>query len=126
MIRKSEQGYIALTTVIILGVTLLVAVLGFGFIIFFNRQSTTQAILKDDSYFAARACIEQALLNLTADSSYTGGEDISVGNNQCTISSVTPDGVNYLIITTATVERSTTTLELTVDGILDVVSFVEK
>ncbi len=126
MIRKSEQGYIALTTVIILGVTLLVAVLGFGFIIFFNRESTTQAILKDDSYFAARACIEQALLNLTADSAYTGGENISVGSNQCTISSVAQDGENYLIITTATVERSTTTLELTVDGILDVVSFVER
>ncbi len=126
MIRKSEQGYIALTTVIILGVTLLVAVLGFGFIIFFNRESTTQAILKDDSYFAARACIEQALLNLTADSAYTGGENISVGSNQCTISSVAQDGENYLIITTATVERSTTTLELTVDGILDVVSFIER
>ena len=126
MIRKSEQGYIALTTVIILGVTLLVAVLGFGFIIFFNRESTIQAILKDDSYFAARACIEQALLNLTADSAYTGGENISVGSNQCTISSVAQDGENYLIITTATVERSTTTLELTVDGILDVVSFVER
>jgi hypothetical protein len=126
MIRKSEQGYIALTTVIILGVTLLVAVLGFGFIIFFNRESTTQAILKDDSYFAARACIEQALLNLTADSAYTGGENISVSSNQCTISSVAQDGENYLIITTATIERSTTTLELTVDGILDVVSFVER
>ena len=126
MIRKSEQGYIALTTVIILGVTLLVAVLSFGFIIFFNRQSTTQAILKDDSYFTARACIEQALLNLTADSAYTGGEDISVGNNQCTILSVAQDGENYLIITTAAIERSTTTLELTVDGILDVVSFNER
>jgi len=126
MIRKSEQGYIALTTAVILGVTLLVAVLSFAFMIFFSKESATQAILKEDSYFAARACIEQALINLTVESSYSGGEDISVSSDQCTISSVTPDGSNYLIITTATIERSTTTLELTVDGMLDVVSFVER
>ena len=126
MIKKSEQGYIALTSAVILGVTLLVAVLGFAFIIFFNKKSTTQAILKEDSYFAARACLEKALLNLTADSTYAGGEDVSVGSDQCTVSSVIEDGSNYLITATATIERSTTTLELTVDGILDVVSFVER
>lgn len=126
MIRKSEQGYIALITAIILGVTLLVAVLSFAFIIFFSKESATQAILKEDSYFAARACIEQALINITVDPSYTGGENISVGSDQCTISSVTEDGINYLITTTATIERSTTILELTVDGTLDVVSFVER
>jgi len=126
MIRKSEQGYIALTSAVILGITLLVAVLGFAFIIFFNKKSTTQAILKEDSYFAARACLEKALLNLTVNSAYTGGENVSVGSDQCTISSVVQDGINYLITATATIERSTTTLELTVDGMLDVVSFVEK
>ena len=126
MIRKSEQGYIALTSAVVLSITLLVAVLSFAFIIFFNKKSTTQAIFKEDSYFAARACLEKTLLNLTVNSTYTGGEDISVGGDQCTILSVVQDGSNYLITTTATIERSTTTLELTVDGMLDIVSFIEK
>ncbi len=126
MIKKSEKGYIALTSVIILGITLLVAVLGFALMIFFNKKSTTQAVLKEGSYFAARACLEKALLNLTVDSAYSGGEDISVDNDQCTISSVTQDGENYVIIATSTIGRNKTTLELTIDGMLDTVSFVER
>jgi hypothetical protein len=126
MSRKSEKGYIALTSAVILGVVLLVAVLSFAFMIFFNKRSTTQAVLKESSYFVARACIEKALLNLTADPTYSGGENISVGNDQCTISSVVQDEVNYIIVTTAIIDRSKTTLEVTVDGVLDIVSFVER
>ncbi len=126
MIKKSEKGYIALTSAIILGITLLVAVLGFAIMIFFNKKSTTQAILKEASYFTARACLEKALLNLTADSTYSGGEYVSVDNDQCTISSVTQNGENFVIIAVSTVNRNKTTLELTVDGMLNTISFIER
>jgi hypothetical protein len=126
MKNNSQQGYVALITVIILGVVLLVAVLGFSLLMFFNTHSTTNALLKESSYFAARACLEKALLNITVDPDYAGGDNLSVDGDPCTITSVTQEGANRIIITTSTIRRAQTTLELTVGNNLETVTFTER
>ncbi len=126
MKNDSQQGYVALITVIILGVVLLVAVLGFSLLTFFSTTSTTDALLKESSYFAARACLEKALLSITADPDYAGGDNLSVDGDPCTVTSVTQEGANRIIIATSTINRVQTTLELTVDNNLETITFVER
>lgn len=123
---KDQQGYIAITLAIILGIVLLVTVIGLSFLIFFSRQSTTNMVLKETSYFASRACLEEALLKITANPDYTGGEIVNVNGDQCTIVSVQLNGLNRTIRTTSTINRSQTDLKVVVDTNLRTISYEEE
>lgn len=123
---KNQQGYIAITLAIILGMVLLVTILGLSFLIFFSSQGVTNTVLKESSYFTSRACLEEALLKITANPDYTGNEVVNVNGDQCTIVSVQQNGSNRTIVTTSTIGRSQTDLTVIVDANLQTISYEEK
>src|SRR5688572_17216913 len=116
-----KHGYIAITTVIILSV--IITVLGFSLATrsYYSRLSSLGTTSKQQSDFAARSCLEQALLNRSLDNSYTGNETVTIttpnGTLLCTIFPFLLQGNNLTIRTDAVINQATTNYELVVDSI---------
>jgi len=126
MIKESEKGYIALTTSIILGAVLLILVISFAMLTFFNREGVLKSQFKDRSHFLATACVEKALLEFAKTASYSGSEVVTIGSEQCSIGAIESDPPNTIIRTTATVSRSQTNLKLMVDEDINIISLEEE
>ncbi len=100
MKKKSEQGYVAISiililTVVISGVMITVAQLGVG------EGQVSLAITKGEGALVfIEGCMEDALLKLRNSASYAGGT-ISRPEGICTIT-VSQAGSNYTVTTTTT------------------------
>lgn len=67
-----EKGFIALMSVIIIGIVLLLVVITASLTGFYSRFNVLDFELKERSSAAADACVSQALLNIANDASYAG------------------------------------------------------
>lgn len=100
--KPCEGGFIALMSAIIIATILLLVATTGGLTGIFARGNVLDAELKARSVAAADACVDQALLALANDASYTGGVggDTYTLNNldQCTVSVATVSGQSTLTI----------------------------
>lgn len=115
-----------LITVIVLGIIILLLAQTLSTTGYFQRHGTLEFQSKELSYALAMSCLDKAMYSLSNDLDYTGGETVTLGGYQCTISTITYSGSNSTIITSATANGSSTTLKLVVDLYLDVVTFAEQ
>ncbi len=92
MKKTLENGFMAITTVMILSVILLLVATSLSFSGFFTRYNILDNELKKVSTGIAEACVDQALLKLAIDSNYPGGEIVNVSGNPCTIKNITVSG----------------------------------
>ena len=123
--RKSE-GYIALTSALV--ITVLITAIAFTLSLssFFARANILNTDFKEISHALAEACIETALLKLAQDSAYAGNEIIVVGNNQCSILALESLSNQKIIKANAVFQNTTTNLKITVfSSDLSVVSWEE-
>lgn len=112
--KSKCDGYIAITTSIVLSFLVLVIAIALGSSSLFSRNNNLNFSYKKTSNYVSRTCLEYALLELAVDSGYVGGEIKTIDSHQCSIVSVT--GVDPKVIrASSTIRGVTTNLELTVN-----------
>lgn len=126
MKKLNQDGYIAITTVIVLSLVMLSVAIALSSSGFFSRFDAVDFSNKRDSYFLARSCMNYARYRLGLNSNYSGNETVNISSNICLVGSVITSGANKIIQASATVNRSTTRLRLTINRTnLSTVSFEE-
>ena len=122
---KSE-GYIALTSALVITVLIMAIALTLSLSSFFTRANILNTNFKEISHALAEACIETALLKLAQDSAYAGNEVITVGSNQCSILTLESISNQKIIKANAVFQNTTTNLKITVfSSDLSVISWEE-
>jgi hypothetical protein len=112
---KSQDGFIALTSVIIISAFFSILFIGMFF------SATEQIERADDREFSVRAlglansCAEQALNNLKNDLSYEGDETVTVGAYTCDILALDSTDMTKVIKTTGAVHGYTKRVQIEVD-----------
>jgi len=122
----NTRGYIAIITAVIVTALVLGLVVLVGHGNFLGAFDTQQLELRDGARFLAEGCLEHARLELAGNSSYVGGEVVTVGSSTCSIGSVTVVGTSTIIQASTAVGGAVVQLQMTVDSsTLDPVSLVE-
>jgi hypothetical protein len=112
-----HKGIIALITVLIAGAIVLVVGVGMALRTLLESGSTLDAELSHQALVTAGSCMEQTLLSLADDSSYTGNETITIGEHTCTISAIAINGITRTIQTSSTVGAHTRRLQVIVSDV---------
>ncbi len=116
-ISKLCGGYIALTSAIFIGAMVLVIIFVISTGSFLSRVNISTTSYKEKSSLLARACVEEALLKLSQNSSYSGNETISIASDTCRIISIVASGTAEKVISTqAQFNSSFTNLKVTVNS----------
>lgn len=113
---KSKEGYVAITTSIILSMIILVVAITLGSSNLLTRSDFLDFNNKQLSFTLARSCLGYALLRLAEVPTYSGNQTIAVDAYQCSILPIETSGQNKIIKATAQISGATTNLRLTVDG----------
>lgn len=83
LIKHEKSGFIALFSVIIISFVLLLSAVTLNITSFNGRFNILDSESKKASNALADACIEQARLVLSIDSTFIGEDDVSVGTGAC-------------------------------------------
>jgi hypothetical protein len=118
---KSNSGFIALMSAIIISVILLLIITNTSLMGFYTRFNILDSELKEKSSTLAEGCVDKALLNLTQGINYTG--DVNVGPDKCTIESVS--GSPKIIKVRADYRNYITNIEVEVDSNLAITNWQE-
>ncbi len=81
--KKSEQGFIALMSAIIISMLLIMLSLAVSMTGFFGRFNILDAEYKQRSLVLAEACADSSLLKLITIPDYAGNETINLGADSC-------------------------------------------
>lgn len=111
--NRKRQGYIALTSAIILVLIVMTVALVFSNSNFLGRFDSLGLEQKDISKEAAQGCLEYARLKLKTGP-YGGNETINIGSSTCAILPIQLSGGNYIIQASSSFGTRTTNLELSV------------
>lgn len=88
-LRIIRSGYIALTTVLVVMIVLLTFLISTQGITSGSLQSSLAGVLGKETYVVAESCLNDTLIRLRRDSSYSGGTlNVSAGSCTITISDV--------------------------------------
>ena len=82
---KSEKGFIALITVLMVLLVALTVGLTISFLTINEAQMSLQKSQSFQAYYTANACAEMALVKLKKDKNYRGGETSNTGAGICYI-----------------------------------------
>jgi len=82
---KKQKGFIAITTVLIISALVLMIGIGISLESIGETKMGLQRSLSSQSYYLTNLCVEQTLMKLKENSSYSGDETINVENGNCTI-----------------------------------------
>ena len=96
---KTSKGFIALTLVLMVASTLLALVYTRAIDTALFYDQATRKEYRTMSYYYARACLDQAILNLAHDYFYTVSSPRSISEYFCSIVSVTASGSERSIST---------------------------
>ena len=104
---KRADGYIAITTAIILSAVMLLISASTIYVALTSRLGTSTASLKAIVNGASQGCLDQALLQLSLDSTYAGSESLTLQSGSqtvtCSIMAITASGSNKIIKAHATI-----------------------
>ena len=122
----NQRGYISLISSIIISILLLAVTFAISFNNSSSRFNILNAEFKEQSSALAEACVDTALLKLAQNQSYGGNENISVGNDQCSILPIETLTGQKIIKTKAIFQNAATNLKITVQASdLSVISWEE-
>ncbi len=120
--RDTEQGFIAVTSAIVISALLIIIGASLGYTGFFSRFNIFDGELKNSSLALAEACAEIARVEIANNSGFTAPSSpytivTSAPQQYCRILSVAPSGANYTVQTQATYpetgnQRSYSTLQV--------------
>ena len=105
-----SEGYIALTSVIIISLLLITVSAALSSANYFSRFNILENEYKSNSFSLAESCVDFAVSRVIANSGYAGGnEQINVGSDNCTVVSVSA-GYPKNIVTQAVYQKSYTNI----------------
>lgn len=117
--KYKNKGFIALISAIVISMALLVVTVTLSYSSFFSRYTMLESEYKERSSALAEGCVASALLKLAGNSSYIGGETITIGSDICSIRTISVSGSNKIIETQAsfpnTNSKAYTDLRVAVD-----------
>lgn len=112
---NKSQGFIAITTAVILSVLTLVIALSLGQSLLISRGNKLDYYLKRSTHFLATTCLDKALLELSKSKLFEGNATTTLDDGQeCGILPVETSGSNKIIKTRAEINGIVTNLKLTV------------
>jgi hypothetical protein len=114
MKNNLSNGFIAITTTMILSVILLVVATSLSFSGFFTRYNILDSELKKISIALAEGCVDQALLKLATNSSFSFPETVNINENTCQIINISSSGYPKTIKTRSEFKNYVTNLEVEV------------
>src|SRR3989338_2690492 len=123
---KSQQGYVALISILIVSLVLFTVTFILSFTSFFGRSNVLDAEYKARSLSLAEACLDIALLELANDNPPAGNSCFDIGNRNCAVISILPilpDDYPKTIQTQARFQNSYTNLEIEVNTDLEITSW---
>lgn len=101
---------------VVITAILLIVVVGGGLLGFFTRSDVLDSELKQRSEALVDACVDTIMSRLLADSTYMGGETITVsGSDQCQIGTGVTSGSYRQFKVSASYQRSYTYALVTLD-----------
>jgi len=131
-IKRNNGGYIALISAILISVSLLVMVVAVSFEGFYSRFSVLESEQKEISAYLAESCVNTAILKISQNEDYTGGETILIGGHNCKIVNVDKSGSfneKRIIQTQGSMGAAFTNLQVQIDydelPTVDIESWVE-
>lgn len=123
-ILQRQEGYIALISVLIvglIGMTITTSLLLLGVE---NNQTGIVQQQSNQSKVLADACIEEALQQISDSTPFTGTDTISLGQGSCTYTVTSQGGQNRTITATGTVDDVIRKTEVIIDKITPSISVV--
>jgi len=93
------NGYIAITSAIIITILIITVILTTSTIGFFGRFNILGTLFKERGDALSNACADTALLKLAEDLNYLGNETINVASSTCTILAIETNGTQKTIKT---------------------------
>lgn len=115
MKKNYTQGFIALTTALVLSAVFLSVGISAARLAVSGGQETTSAYSSDKAQIMAESCAEYALFQLQESVDYLGGETIQIGNETCDILLVGGSGnTDRVIQVESTVSEFTRHVEVVV------------
>lgn len=116
-VKCRQNGFIALTSAIIISVLLLAITVALGFSGFFGRFNILDSESKERSSALAEACGDTAILNFAQDQSYNpSNQSVTVGSDHCKIVSLATAANQTTIKTQACINKSVTNLQVVIDS----------
>lgn len=100
---KNQSGLTALVTLIIISFVALLIALSINLISISEMQMGFEKSRSQKAFWAAEACLDEALIRLKRDPSYSGGSLTIDSVTNCTIS-ISPSGNKRIITTVGTVD----------------------
>jgi len=125
------QGYIAITSAIVISILVLTIVLALSFSGFYGRTNIGNSYYKQISRALAESCVDSARLKIAYNPLYSPtNEIVAIGSDSCIINSVqtvpTPTPPRIIIKTEATINGAVTNLEVALHPLdLSVISWDE-
>jgi hypothetical protein len=116
--RKSQKdsGFIALMSSIIISVILILMATTLGFTGFYSRFNVLDSEVKERSAALADACVDNAILKLVNDPSYSGNATSTIsGSDKCYIGPIPPTAAQKIFKTRGIFSNSHTNLKVTLD-----------
>ncbi len=112
MNKRTDKGFVALLPAIIISIMLILSLqsLSLSNLSFLERQE--QFGEKVQSSILAKACAAQALSNVLKDSTYKGGEILSMGEFRCSILPRVGNDLNFTVVVKVHNSITTTTAKL--------------
>lgn len=89
---KTNQGFIALLSSIILSAIILLVLTTLSFGQFYTRYDILDSELKEQSKNTAEACVDETILKTTNNPQYTGNQNISIQGVNCFIDTINSSG----------------------------------
>ncbi len=107
-----RNGYLALTSIIIISILVLTISLSLEFSGFFARFNILDSEYKERSLALADACADKALLKIVQNASYPGNETIIIGDNSCNILPIETLGNQKTIKTSAVYQNAASNIKV--------------
>lgn len=126
-----RSGFVALVSVLVIGVLLLAMTFSLSITGFYSRFNVLAVQYKERSLALAEECANIALMKLAADRAYAGDETAVVGSLSCDIRSVTKTATEITVRTSASfpqalAEKAVTNLVIVAElSDLDILSWSE-
>lgn len=123
---KTNSGFIALISAVIISVILLLMITNTSLTSFYSRSNILDYELKERATALSEGCADTAILRLIENPDYAGNETVPIGADNCSILSVTAAPGAKTILVTAAYKNYVTNLKIVLKSTdMSVVSWEE-
>jgi len=124
--NRCRDGYIAITSAIIIAALVLTLSLTLGTGAVLTRNAILASELQELSRSLAEACVDTALLRIAQNPAYAGDETIAVASSTCRIFPVSSSSSRHAVSAQGVFQGATANVRVLVDaGTLSVISWEE-